>query len=264
MVVSHLLSVCEPGQQTDEDGDDLVLDRASDVAVGASKGVSERADNVGAFAAWVAATLGADELGDVFEGDVVGLAQRRESIQVSGEVGATACNPTRYVYPVPGGSNGGPHAGYPAADIFKGNRVAGATVVAPVAGTVTRIDRVDDWSAATDRPRARGGRTVSIRDADGVRHYLAHFRSIRRDVVPGGTVRAGQALGSMGGDGQGERLPHALRHQPTVPQSRMVGAQGCRRAAALSRRLAARHRHESEARYGFGGRSTRTPALIRA
>ena len=122
MVVSHLLSVCEPGQQTDEDGDDLVLDRASDVAVGASKGVSERADNVGAFAAWVAATLGADELGDVFEGDVVGLAQRRESIQVSGEAGATACNPTRYVYPVPGGSNGGPHAGYPAADIFKGNR----------------------------------------------------------------------------------------------------------------------------------------------
>ncbi len=187
MVVSHLLSVCEPGQQTDEDGDDLVLDRACDVAVGASKGVSERADNVGAFAAWVAATLGADELGDVFEGDVVGLAQRRESIQVSGEAGATACNPTRYVYPVPGGSNGGPHAGYPAADIFKGNR----------------IDRVDDWSAATDRPRARGGRTVSIRDADGVRHYL-------------------------------------------------------------SRRLAARHRHESEARCGFGGRSTRTPALIRA
>jgi hypothetical protein len=38
MVVSQLLSVCEPGQQTDEDGDDLVLDRASDVAVGASKG----------------------------------------------------------------------------------------------------------------------------------------------------------------------------------------------------------------------------------
>ncbi len=124
MVVSHLLSVCEPGQQTDEDGDDLVLDRASDVAVGASKGLSERADNVGAFAAWVAATLGGDELGDVFEGDVVGLAQRRESIQVSGEAGATACNPTRYVYPVPGGSNGGPHAGYPAADIFKGNRRA--------------------------------------------------------------------------------------------------------------------------------------------
>lgn len=114
-------------------------------------------------------------------------------------VGATACVPSRFVYPVPGGTNGGPHTGYPAADIFKG---CGATVVAPTSGTVTRVDRVDDWSAATDRPAARGGRTVSITDAAGVRHYLAHFESIRSDVVRGVTVRAGQALGTMGATGR--------------------------------------------------------------
>ncbi len=205
--------------------------------------------------------MGADELGDVFEGDVVGLAQRRKSIQVSGEAGATACNPTRYVYPVPGGSNGGPHAGYPAADIFKGNRRDGR-------GAGCRHGH-------PDRPRRR----LVRRHRSATRERWAHRVDQGRRQCPPlprplpvdpprrcprrhGSCRSSARLD--GGDGQGERLPHALRHQPTVPQSRMVGAQWCRRAAALSRRLAARHRHESEARCGFGGRSTRTPALIRA
>ena len=42
-------------------------------------------------------------------------------------VAATAdAAPPRYVYPVPGGGHGGPHAGYAAADIF---RACGAIVV---------------------------------------------------------------------------------------------------------------------------------------
>ncbi|MDQ3506001.1 MAG: M23 family metallopeptidase [Actinomycetota bacterium] len=127
---------------------------------------------------------------------------------------ATACETPLYRYPVPGGSNGETHADYPAADIFKG---CGATVVAPVAGTLTRVDRVDDWSAATDRPGARGGRTVSIRDADGVRHYLAHFDSIRRVLVRGAKVGAGERLGKMGDTGRAGGCHTHYGISPTCP-----------------------------------------------
>lgn len=114
-------------------------------------------------------------------------------------VAAHAAAPPRFVYPVPGGSNGGPHAGYPAADIFK---ACGAVVVAPAAGRVVHVDRIDDWSPATDDPFARGGKSVAIRDRDGVRHYLAHFRSIRRTIRVGVYVAAGRVLGRMGSTGR--------------------------------------------------------------
>ncbi|CAN5599641.1 MAG: M23 family metallopeptidase [Actinomycetota bacterium] len=105
----------------------------------------------------------------------------------------------RYAYPVPGGTNGSTHAGYPAADIFK---ACGATVVSPVDGVVSRVDRVDDWNAATDNPWARGGKSVAIKGRDRVRHYLAHFSRIKSELRAGDDVVAGERLGRMGRTGR--------------------------------------------------------------
>jgi murein DD-endopeptidase MepM/ murein hydrolase activator NlpD len=91
------------------------------------------------------------------------------------------------------------HHDYPAADIFEG---CGAFVVAPVDGTLLEVRREDAWSAQTDNPAARGGRSVSLLGRDGVRYYFAHFESIEGSLEPGSAVTTGQRLGAMGRTGR--------------------------------------------------------------
>jgi murein DD-endopeptidase MepM/ murein hydrolase activator NlpD len=91
------------------------------------------------------------------------------------------------------------HHDYPASDIFSG---CGATVVAPVDGDLLEVRREDQWSAATDNPATRGGRSVSLVGRDGVRYYFAHFDTIDPSLEPGSSVTAGQVLGGMGRTGR--------------------------------------------------------------
>ena len=91
------------------------------------------------------------------------------------------------------------HSSYPATDIFVG---CGATLVAPVNGTVLEVRRVDGYDPAVDNPATRGGKSVSILGDDGVRYYMAHFSTIVDPLAPGDRVEIGQTLGTMGDTGR--------------------------------------------------------------
>ncbi len=109
---------------------------------------------------------------------------------------------TPYVVPVADVGRAGwhdTHSAYPATDVFVG---CGATLVSPVLGTVLEVRRVDEYDPAVDNPATRGGRSVSILGADGVRYYLAHFDTIADGLAVGDAVAAGQVLGTMGESGR--------------------------------------------------------------
>jgi hypothetical protein len=111
-----------------------------------------------------------------------------------------------YAFPVPGHmSYARRHALYPATDIFA---ACGARIVSPVDGTVLEVNRVDRFVKSRPQGAWKGGRFVSIRGLDGVRHYGAHFQTISRAVRAGGRVRAGQALGTMGHTGNASGVCH--------------------------------------------------------
>lgn len=105
-----------------------------------------------------------------------------------------------YAFPVAGCSAtyGRTHHDYPAADIFTGGK---CTFVAPVAGRVDEVSRTDTWDPSTNSGATRGGESVSIVGADGVRYYGAHLRAVLPGVRAGLRVRAGQPLGRIGDSG---------------------------------------------------------------
>jgi hypothetical protein len=110
---------------------------------------------------------------------------------------------TPYVIPVTNADGAGwasTHAAYPATDIFDNG--CGGGVVSPVNGTLLEVRRVDRHDPASDNPATRGGRSVSILGDDGVRYYLAHLEVIFDSLAPGGTVDAGQQLGTIGTTGR--------------------------------------------------------------
>jgi peptidoglycan LD-endopeptidase LytH len=107
--------------------------------------------------------------------------------------------PVRYVFPVIGKvSYAHTHHDYPATDIITacGNRVLAAT-----SGVVLTVTRVDTWSPSVNAGATRGGLSVSILGADGVRYYGSHMESIDARVAPGVRVTAGQPLGRVGQTG---------------------------------------------------------------
>lgn len=106
----------------------------------------------------------------------------------------------RYVFPVAGcrADASQSHHDYPASDIFT---KVGCTFVAPVAGRVDEVNRVDRWNPKTNRGADRGGLSVSIVGVDGVRYYGSHLSSIAAGIKPGVRVRAGQLLGRTGKTG---------------------------------------------------------------
>ena len=109
----------------------------------------------------------------------------------------SAPRPLAYVFPFIGKkvSYGHRHAGYPATDVFG----CGATVVAPIGGTIDQTRTFDPWDPKVNDPATRGGKYVSLRGDDGVRYYFAHLDSVA--VQPGGVVEGGSQLGVMGQTG---------------------------------------------------------------
>jgi murein DD-endopeptidase MepM/ murein hydrolase activator NlpD len=132
---------------------------------------------------------------------------------------ATRPAPVRYRFPVAGcrARYGRTHHDYPAADLFTGR---GCAFVAPVAGRVDEVARVDRWSSGSDRGADRGGRSVSLVGVDGVRYYGSHLEAVAAGVVPGRRVRAGQLLGRIGDSGSASSTPvhlHLGISWPTRP-----------------------------------------------
>jgi murein DD-endopeptidase MepM/ murein hydrolase activator NlpD len=114
--------------------------------------------------------------------------------------------PARHAFPVAGRvSYGRTHGLYPATDLFA---PCGRRVVAPVGGVVLEVSRVDRFDAAHPAGESKGGRSVSLRGDDGVRHYLSHLLSISGDVRPGARVRAGQPLATVGRTGNSSGVCH--------------------------------------------------------
>ncbi|MFF0339320.1 M23 family metallopeptidase [Kribbella sp. NPDC004875] len=105
-----------------------------------------------------------------------------------------------YVFPVGGcrADASQSHHDYPASDIFTN---VGCLFVAPVAGRVDEVTRVDAWDPKTNRGADRGGLSVSIVGADGVRYYGSHLSAIQPGIKPGVEVRSGQPLGRTGKTG---------------------------------------------------------------
>jgi len=91
------------------------------------------------------------------------------------------------------------HSSYPATDIFL---PCGSDIVSPVSGTVAHVRRVDSWDPTVDDPATRGGRSVAVVGADGVRYYFAHFRAIDPAIEIGRIVEPGRRLGALGDSGR--------------------------------------------------------------
>ena len=109
--------------------------------------------------------------------------------------------PLVYVFPFTGKkvSYGRRHHDYPATDVFG----CGATVVAPIGGTIDETRTFDPWDPKTNDPATRGGKFVSLIGDDGVRYYFAHLASV--DVEPRQVVDGGTPLGIMGQTGNARK-----------------------------------------------------------
>jgi murein DD-endopeptidase MepM/ murein hydrolase activator NlpD len=106
---------------------------------------------------------------------------------------------TKYAFPVIGKSSyAHTHHDYPASDIIA---ACGLTAVSPVDGTVLEVTRVDNYKPKVNAGETRGGLSVSILGADGVRYYESHFSSVNDGIDPGATVKAGQSIAKVGRTG---------------------------------------------------------------
>ncbi len=106
-----------------------------------------------------------------------------------------------YVFPVEQVADakfGRPHHDYPAADIFA---PCGHTFVAPTAGFVSQVSRIDLWDPAVNFGATRGGLSVTVIGDDGVRYYGSHLRTIAEGIRTGVRVQPGRALGEIGDTG---------------------------------------------------------------
>ena len=98
------------------------------------------------------------------------------------------------------------HHDYAATDILAN---AGCKFVAPIAGVVDEVNRIDTWRGKENLGNTRGGLSVSIIGTDGVRYYGSHLRSIPASIQPGLTVKAGRNLGAIGASGSARgTAPH--------------------------------------------------------
>jgi peptidoglycan LD-endopeptidase LytH len=122
-----------------------------------------------------------------------------------------------YVFPVQptsAASYGRDHHDYPATDIFA---ACGTRVVAPTAGVVQEVSRIDRWDPIVDDGATRGGLSVSMVGDDGARYYGSHYRTIDGAIAPGVRVRAGQSLGTVGRTGSARDTPCHLHFGISPP-----------------------------------------------
>jgi len=114
----------------------------------------------------------------------------------------------RYTFPIQGCkyTYGRYHHNYPATDILTH---AGCLFVAPTAGVVDEVNRIDRFTWKTDRGADRGGLSLSIMGDDGVRYYGSHLSYISSKMVPGYRVAVGEVMARIGvsGDAKGT-APH--------------------------------------------------------
>lgn len=113
-----------------------------------------------------------------------------------------------YLFPISGceANYARAHHDYAATDILT---KAGCKFVAPIAGVVDEVNRVDLWKSPPNLGIDRGGLYVSIIGVDGVRYYGSHLRSIPASIQPGVTVKAGRLLGAVGSTGSARgTAPH--------------------------------------------------------
>ena len=98
------------------------------------------------------------------------------------------------------------HHDYPATDILTH---VGCLFVAPTAGVVDEVNRVDRFTWKTDLGADRGGLSISIIGDDGVRYYGSHLSWINPKIVHGYRVAAGEVMARTGdsGDARGT-APH--------------------------------------------------------
>jgi murein DD-endopeptidase MepM/ murein hydrolase activator NlpD len=90
------------------------------------------------------------------------------------------------------------HHDYPATDIFA---ACGDTFRAPVAGVILEVSTVDRWDPAINAGATRGGLSVTLLGADGVRYYGSHLRALDQAATAGSRVTTGQPLGTVGNTG---------------------------------------------------------------
>ncbi len=121
----------------------------------------------------------------------------------------TAATTTRYVFPVQGCtvSYGHSHHDYPATDIFAAQ---GCLLVAPVTGHIDEVSSVDRWNSRSNNGADRGGLSISIVGADGVRYYGSHLSAVFAGIGPGVPVNPGDPIGRVGSSGDARGGPTHL------------------------------------------------------
>jgi murein DD-endopeptidase MepM/ murein hydrolase activator NlpD len=121
-----------------------------------------------------------------------------------------------YVFPVRSKSArfGRTHHDYPATDIFA---PCGSEAVAVTAGVVAEVSRTDTWALRENGGATRGGLSVSIVGADGVRYYGSHLKSVVSSIVPGHRVHSGELLGLVGRTGSARGTPCHLHFGISPP-----------------------------------------------
>jgi hypothetical protein len=126
-----------------------------------------------------------------------------------GSAQAAAARPG-HVFPVRCGSRiaySHSHHDYPATDIFA---EVGCAFVSPLDGVVDEVSTTDRWDPRTNRGADRGGRSVSIVGADGVRYYGSHLSAVADGIRPGVHLTTGQFLGRLGRSGDARGGPAHL------------------------------------------------------
>jgi peptidoglycan LD-endopeptidase LytH len=106
------------------------------------------------------------------------------------------------------------HSGYSATDVFAN---CGSEVLAMATGVIDHVRAVDTYVKATDNPALRGGKSVAVLGADGLRYYTSHLDRV--DVVSGQEVRAGDIIGTIGMTGDSEACHVHVGLSPLCPQT---------------------------------------------
>ena len=87
------------------------------------------------------------------------------------------------------------HLNYPAVDV----EGCYARVLAPTAGFISQLHRLDKWTPENDSPGTRGGLTITVQGDDGVRYFFSHLGRIK--ALKNQRVAAGDWIGVMGSSG---------------------------------------------------------------
>jgi hypothetical protein len=105
--------------------------------------------------------------------------------------------PPKYVFPFSRVPVSYPkdHLNYPAVDV----EGCYARVLAPTAGFISQLHRLDKWTPENDSPGTRGGLTITVQGDDGVRYFFSHLGRIK--ALKNQRVAAGDWIGVMGSSG---------------------------------------------------------------